>query len=314
MAVIRANVANLMKAGLDQILFSPWKKADPFAVINQVFNVSSFGYQYERFMTIEGVPLLSKKDEGTNYSAVEPGEGYYTDLESIAYGVYMTITHEAQADERYSVISRFPQVMREAAEATIQYYASSVFTGGFDSLPAWQSGNRSATEYLFSTSHAMKNGDTQSNKPSTDADLTATSLWAAVNAFYTFKNDAGLPKAISPKILLTPHQLQQKATELLDSDKYPENAENAINALRKRTEIESIIWPYWLGNVDADAWYLLADKASMGKEYPLQFQWREKPRTKMTVEDLSDNLLYFIYERFACGWPDYVGVYGSAGD
>ncbi len=313
MAFLRANNANLMKAGLDHILFEPWKKQDPFAVINQVYNVSSFDFQYERFMTIKGVPILPTKNEGSAYSSTEPGEGYYTDLESIAYGVYVTITHEAQADERYNVISRFPEVMREASEATVQYYASSVFTGGFTALPTWQSGNRSTTEYLFSTSHAMKNGDTQANKPSTDAALTATSLWAAVNAFYSFTNDTGLPKTITPKILLVPHQLQQKAIELTMSDKYPENAENAINALRKATQIEPVVWPYWLGNVDSNAWFLLADKGSMGKNYPLQFQWREKPRTKMTVEDLTDNLLYFIYERFACGWPDYIGAYGTAG-
>ena len=131
---------------------------------------------------------------------------------------------EAQADERYGIIRQFPNSMRESAEATINYYASRVFSNGFTANPAYQSSNRSATEYLFSTSHALKGGGTQSNRPSTDADLTATSLWAAVNAFYGMTNESGLPWYKPPKILLVPHQLQQKAIELLQSEKYPENA------------------------------------------------------------------------------------------
>lgn len=309
MTIIRANNTNLMKAGLDQVLFSPWEFSQPDSVISQVFNMETHDSQFKKYMTIKGYPLLTQKDEGQAYSNVDAGEAWWTQLEHIAYGMYSTITHEAQADERYGVIRQFPNSMRESAEATINYHASRVFSNGFSAVPEYQSSNRAAAEYLFDTTHDLKGGGTQANRPSTDADLSATSLWAAVNAFYEVTNESGLPWVKPPKILLLPHQLQQKGIELLQSEKYPENAENAINALRKATDITPVIWPYWLGSVDADAWYLLAAPS----DHQVKFVWRERPRTKMATEDLTDNLLYFIYMRYSCGWADYKGTYGTSG-
>ena len=309
MTIIRANNTNLMKAGLDEVLFGPWEQSQPDSVISRVFNMETHDSQFKKYMTIKGYPMLVQKDEGGAYTSADAGEAWWTQLEHIAYGLYSTITHEAQADERYGVIRQFPNSMRESVEATINYYASRVFSTGFSALPSYQTSNRSTTEYLFSTSHALKGGGTQSNRPSTDADLTATSLWAAVNAFYAMTNESGLPWYKPPKMLLIPHQLQQKAIELLQSEKYPENAENAINALRIATNLDYVVWPYWLGSVDADAWYLLAAPS----DHQVKFIWRERPRTKMATEDLTDNLLYFIYSRFSTGWVDYKGVYGTSG-
>lgn len=309
MTIIRANNTNLMKAGLDQVLFSPWEMSPPDSVISQIFNMETHDSQFKKYQTIKGYPLLVKKNEGTAYTNADAGEAWWTELHHIAYGLYSTITHEAQADERYGVIRQFPNAMRESAEATINYHASRVFSNGFSANPEYQQSNRSSTEYLFSTAHTLKGGGSQANRPSTDADLTATSLWAAVNAFYEVTNESGLPWYKPPKILLLPHQLQQKGIELLKSEKYPESAENAINALREATDIMPVIWPYWLGSVDADAWYLLAAPS----DHQVKFVWRERPRTKMATEDLTDNMLYFIYMRYSTGWVDYKGTYGTSG-
>lgn len=313
MALNRTNNADLMKAGLDEIFWKRWMVDPMDNIINAIFYTESHDSQFKRYMTIMGYPILEEKGEGAAYSSADPSQAYYTDLEHKAYGLYSTITYEAQNDERYDVIKQLPGSMYDAAKATVNYYASRVLTQGFTQLPTYQTGDRTSTEYLFSTSHAMKDGSTQANRPSTDVALSATSLWAAVNSFYSIKNEAGLPITVAPKSLIVPHQLQQTAHELLESNLYPETAENAINVLRTAFQIEPVIWPYWLGSVDANAWYLLGDKAVLGDHSPLHFIWREKPRTKMAVEDLTENLLYFIYCRFSCGWPTYQGIYGTSG-
>jgi hypothetical protein len=320
MTLIRANNENLMKAGLDEVLFGPWENSQPDSVISQVFNMETHDSKFKKYQTIKGYPMLVKKNEGAAYTNADAGEAWWTELEHIAYGLYSTITHEAQADERYGVIRQFPNAMRESAEATINYYASRVFSTGFSALPEYQSSNRSSTEYLFSTSHVLKGGGTASNRPAVDADLTLTSLWAAVNAFYAMTNESGLPWFKPPKILLVPHQLQQKAIELTATATRPENivtatanaevaSVRAVNALMKATDISPVIWPYWLGSVDEDAWYLTASPS----DHQVKFVWRERPRTKMTTEDLTDNLLYFIYQRFSTGWADWKGTYGTSG-
>jgi hypothetical protein len=320
MTFIRANNANLMKAGLDEVLFGPWENSQPDSVIQQVFNMETHDSEFKKYMTIKGYPMLVKKDEGAAYSNADAGEAWWTELQHIAYGLYSTITHEAQADERYGVIGQFPNAMRESAEATINYYASRVFSNGFSANPDYQTSNRSATEYLFSTAHVLKGGGTVANRPAVDADLTLTSLWAAVNAFYAMTNESGLPWFKPPKKLLVPHQLQQKAIELTATSTRPEYgptqvagtevaSQHAVNALKQATDIMPVIWPYWLGSVDEDAWFLLADPS----DHQVKFVWREKARTKMTTEDLTDNLLYYIYMRFSCGWADYKGTYGTSG-
>ena len=309
MTVLRANFTNLMQAGLDRVLWKPWEDSPPDSIINAVFNVDTHDSQFVKEMMIKGHGLMNEKPEGEPYGASDPSEAWWTKLEHIPFGIMSTITHEAQSDERFGQIKKFPDSMRESAEATMNYHASRVLSLGFSALPNGQTSSRATDEYLFDSAHILKNGDTGANRPTVDAALTATTLWAAVDAFYEMTNEAGLPWVKPPKTLILPHQLQRKGIELLASPQFPEDANNAINALRKAHDIQPVVWPYWLGSVDPDAWYLSAAK----ENHQVKFIWREKYRTSMDVEKTTENLLYFLYMRFSCGWMDWKGIYGSAG-
>ena len=85
MSVIRANNTNLMKAGLDQVLFKPWEFSPPDSVISQCFNMETHNSQFKKYMTIKGYPMLVEKDEGGAYSNSDPGEAWLTQLDHIAY-------------------------------------------------------------------------------------------------------------------------------------------------------------------------------------------------------------------------------------
>lgn len=310
MTMLRASNEQLLETFLDDVFFGGQDYENNERLINTLFKVRDINKKYTRGLVVKGMPLLSLKNEGEAYSAADIEEAWYTDITPRGYGIKTTISHQMQKQEQYGIIREFPEAMRPAAEATVQYYASRVFSEGFSSLPATMSGERSSTEYLFSTSHTLKNGATASNRPSTDADLSMTSLWAAVNAFYEFVNEAGIPIAESPKILLVPHQEQQTMIELLQSELHPETEQNAINALRRAYNIQGVVWPYWLGSVDSDCWFLLNPTS---RHYKIYFVWQERLWTKMWIDEETDNINYSCYEAFGEGWFDWRAAYGSSG-
>jgi len=247
MAIIRSQLTNLMKVDLDKVLDEAWKNVIYEPILNAIFNTDTSGKKEEQNLTVGGFGLLAVKNEGADLAERSFKEGYKTTYTHKTLGFYAAVSMEARDDEQYGVIRRIPKSMARSADATVNYYLSRIFGYATSASDDFISGGDGKA--LLATDHPLANsGGTSSNKPSTDADLSATTLWAGVNAFYEMLDDAGKPIANSPRYLLVPHQTQQKAIELIDSEKYPESAENAINALRKAVSLDVVIWPYWLGS------------------------------------------------------------------
>ena len=89
---------------------------------------------------------------------------------------------------------------------------------------------------------------------------------------------------------------------------------NAINALRLRTKITPVVWPYWIGSVDSDCWFLLGAKDEWPKgKFPLRFYWRKKPTTESYNDFFSKDFMYSVVLRFSCGYTDWRFIFGSMG-
>ena len=311
MSIVRSNISNLMKVDLDIVLQEAWKNLSHELILNTIFNVMDSDKKEENNQTVGGMGLLAVKEEGEDLSNKIFRQGYKTTYTHKTLGMYAQISMEAVDDEQYGTISRLPQAMARSADATYNYYMSRIFGQCTSTSEDFITGGDGVA--LLSTSHPLSvSGGTCSNKPSTDADLSLSTLWDGVDVFYEMLDDAGKPIANSPKYLLIPHQSLQVAHELLDSEKYPESAENAINALRKVTNIEIVPWPYWLGNQDSDCWFLLADKAATD-DYPLRMYRRMPYKTESDNDFFSGDFLYRVICRFSCGFDDWRFVFGSTG-
>jgi phage major head subunit gpT-like protein len=70
----------------------------------------------------------------------------------------------------------------------------------------------------FSASHPLVSGGTNSNIPSTPADLNETSLENAVIQISLWTDERGLLIAAKPKKLVVPPALQFTATRLLETE------------------------------------------------------------------------------------------------
>lgn len=267
----------------------------------EIFNVQNSDKSSEKDSYESGFGSMPVKAEGVaaTYDRIYPGlKSTYTHQ---TYALGYEITEEAIEDNLHTpeTFSKLPDALSSSGEETVEVTSANILNNGF-----------STTGFdgvaLFSTTHPLLAGGTQSNRSSTDADLSVTSLTAGVTAYGQFLDERGLHRALMPKTLLVAVDNWAVAAELLDSEYKPYTANNEVNALRDKTLTRKI--NHYL--TDADAWFLLADK----KDHHLKFFWRVRPGALRKSTDFdSTNLKHLQRMRFSVGWSHYMGTYGNPG-
>ena len=221
--------------------------------------------------------------------------------ETIALG--FSITEEAIEDNLYDSLSaRYTKGLARAMAYTKQVKGASILNNGFNS--SYVGGDGVA---LFSTAHPLVNGGTNSNTPTTQADLNETSLESAVNQIAGWTDERGLLIAAKPKKLIVPPSLQFVATRLLDTKLRVGTNNNDINAIENNGSIpEGYTINHFL--TDVNAWFLTTDVPNGLKHFvrtPLQ--------NSMDGDFDTGNVRYKARERYSFGWSDPLGVWGSSG-
>ena len=185
---------------------------------------------------------------------------------------------------------------------TKQVKGANVLNNGFDSAFAGGDGVS-----LFSASHPLVNGGTNSNVPTTPTDLNETSLENAVIQIAAWTDEKGLLIAAKPKKLIIPSALQFVATRLLDTKLRVGTADNDLNALNNNGSIPG---GYSINHflTDPDAWFLLTDIPNGLKHFV-----RAAMKTDMQGDFDTGNVRYRARERYSFGFSDPLGVYGSQG-
>jgi phage major head subunit gpT-like protein len=185
---------------------------------------------------------------------------------------------------------------------TKQTKAAAVLNNGFNAT--YTGGDGVA---LFSTAHPLVSGGTNSNTPSVAADLSETSLEAAVIQIAAWTDERGLLIAAKPKKLIIPSALQFVATRILETELRVDTADNTINALKNNGSIpEGYAINHFL--TDTDAWFLTTDVPNGMKHFV------RAPLTQGMDGDFdTGNVRYKSRERYSFGWSDPLGMFGSPG-
>ena len=216
MAIERAQIVDALDANLNSIHqdgIKNWPEE-----YSKVFKVLDSDKQSEIDSYVSGFGAMPEKDEGVNatYDTIYPGiKKTYTHL---TYALGYELTEEAVEDNLRTpeTFNKLPQALAKSANITIETLAANVFNNGFST-------NGSDGVPLFSTSHPMSGGGTQSNKPSTDADLSVTSLTAGLTAIENFTDERGLKTPLKAVMLAIPTDLWNIAEELIKSEYKPLN-------------------------------------------------------------------------------------------
>lgn len=269
----------------------------------EIYEMETSERSFEEEVKLAGMSAAPVKQEGSAI-VYDGGQEAWTaryNHETIALG--FSITEEAMEDNLYdSVATRYTKALARAMSYTKQVKGANVLNNGFDSAFAGGDGVS-----LFSASHPLVNGGTNSNVPTTPTDLNETSLENAVIQIAAWTDEKGLLIAAKPKKLIIPSGLQFVATRLLETKLRVATADNDLNALNNNGSIPG---GYSINHflTDPDAWFLLTDIPNGLKHFV-----RAPMKTDMQGDFDTGNVRYRARERYSFGFSDPLGVYGSQG-
>ena len=134
-----------------------------------------------------------------------------------------------------SLSARYTKSLARAMAYTKQVKAAAVLNNGFSGTYL---GGDGVSLFGYNSSNTLVNhplisGGTNSNTPSTQADLNETSLEAAVIQIAAWTDERGLLIAAKPKKLIVPPALMFTAKRLLDTELRVATADNDINAIKQ---------------------------------------------------------------------------------
>jgi hypothetical protein len=301
MAISRAQLLKELLPGLNALFGMEYARYGEEH--KEIFETESSERSFEEETKLSGFSAAPVKNEGSAI-AYDNGQEAWTARythETIALG--FSLTEEAIEDNLYdSLSSRYTKALARAMAYTKQTKAAAVLNNGFNSTYKGGDGVE-----LFSTAHPLVSGGTNSNEPSTPADLNETSLEAAVIQIAGWTDERGLLIAAKPRKLIVPPSLQFVATRLLETELRVGTTDNDVNALKTNGSIPD---GYRVNHflTDPDAWFLTTDVPNGLKHFV-----RTPMSTSMDGDFDTGNVRYKARERYSFGWSDPLGVFGSPG-
>ena len=301
MAISRAQLLKELLPGLNALFGMEYSRYGEQH--KEIYETETSERSFEEETKLSGFSAAPVKNEGAAIAYDNAQEAWTTryNHETIALG--FSITEEAIEDNLYDSLSaRYTKGLARAMAYTKQVKAASILNNGFSASYAGGDGVA-----LFSTAHPLVSGGTNSNRPSTAADLNETSLENAVIQIAAWTDERGLLIAAKPKKLIVPPALQFVATRLLETSLRVGTTDNDINALKNNGSIPE---GYTQNNylTDTNGWYLTTDVPNGLKHFV-----RSPLANSMDGDFDTGNVRYKARERYSFGWSDPLGMYGSPG-
>jgi hypothetical protein len=301
MAISRAQLLKELLPGLNALFGLEYAKYGEEH--KEIYETETSERSFEEETKLSGFSAAPVKNEGSAISydnAQEAWTARYTH-ETIAMG--FSITEEAVEDNLYdSLSSRYTKALARGMSYTKQVKAAYVLNNAFTGGPTYGDG-----VVLCSTAHPLVSGGTNSNRPTTGADLNETSLENAVIQIAAWTDERGLLIAAKPKKLVVPPSLMFVATRLLETTLRVGTTDNDINALKNNGSIpEGYTVNHFL--TDTNGWFLLTDVPNGLKHFI-----RTPMSTGMDGDFDTGNVRYKARERYSFGVSDPLGIFGSPG-
>jgi hypothetical protein len=301
MAISRAQLLKELLPGLNALFgleYATYQEQH-----KELYETETSERSFEEETKLSGFSAAPVKSEGSAIAYDNAQEAWTAryNHETIALG--FSLTEEAIEDNLYDSLSaRYTKALARGMAYTKQTKAAAVINNGFSA--AYTGGDGVA---LFSTAHPLVSGGTNSNRPSTAADLNETSLEAAVIQIAAWTDERGLLIAAKPKKLIVPPALQFVATRLLETSLRVGTTDNDINALKNNGSIpEGYTVNHYL--TDTNGWYLTTDVPNGLKHFV-----RTPLANSMDGDFDTGNVRYKSRERYSFGWSDPLGMFGSPG-
>jgi hypothetical protein len=301
MAISRAQLLKELLPGLNALFGLEYARYGEEH--KEIYETETSERSFEEETKLSGFSAAPVKNEGSAIAYDNAQEAWTAryNHETIALG--FSLTEEAIEDNLYDSLSaRYTKSLARAMAYTKQVKAAAVLNNGFTT--GYNGGDGVP---LFSASHPLVSGGTNSNIPTTPADLNETSLEAAVIQISLWTDERGLLIASKPKKLIVPPSLQFVATRLLETELRVGTNDNDINAIKNNGSVsEGYTINHFL--TDTNGWFLTTDVPNGMKHFV-----RSPLAQSMDGDFDTGNVRYKSRERYSFGWSDPLGMFGSAG-
>jgi hypothetical protein len=301
MAISRAQLLKELLPGLNALFGMEYSRYGEEH--KEIYETENSERSFEEETKLSGFSAAPVKNEGSAIAYDNAQEAWTAryNHETIALG--FSLTEEAIEDNLYDSLSaRYTKALARAMSYTKQVKAANVLNNGFNA--AYPGGDGKA---LFANNHPLVSGGTNSNIPSTPADLNETSLENAVIQIAAWTDERGLLIAAKPQKLIIPPSLQFVATRLLETELRVGTNDNDVNAIKNNGSIPG---GYTINHflTDNNAWFLTTDVPNGMKHFI-----RTPLANSMDGDFDTGNVRYKARERYSFGWSDPLGMYGSQG-
>jgi hypothetical protein len=258
---------------------------------------------YEEDVNLIGFGLAPVKEAGKPVTYDSEIQGYISRYTHVNYALGYIVSQEEREDNQYMEVAggRTASLARGFRQ-TKERVAAGVYNRAFD--PAYSGGDGAA---LLSTAHTNVSGGTWSNRLAVDADLSETAIEDMVIQMMKATDDRGLLINLKPKVLIVSPSNWANANRILGSVYKTGTANNDINVV-KATGVLPMGVKVNQYLTDDDAWFIRSDVANGLKHF-------ERSAITFTQDNDFDteNMKYKAQERYAFGWTDPRGLYGSPG-
>ena len=303
MAVIsRSQLVKELEPGLHALFGLEYKRWEREHA--EIFTEETSERAFEEETLITGFGAAPTKSEGASVEFDSAAEQWTARYVHETVALAFAITEEAVEDNLYDTLSRrYTAALARSMAYTKQVKAANVLNNAFSSSFPGGDGKE-----LIATDHPTVQAGTQSNEPSTAADLSESSLENAIISIGGFADDRNIPVAVQARKLVIPKELAFTAQRILKSELRVGTADNDVNALNSMGMFpEGYVVNHYL--TDTDAFFILTDLPNTG----LKMFQRRPLKTSMEPDFETGNMRFKASERYSFGFSDWRCIFGSPG-
>jgi len=298
--ITSSSFAKLLWPGLNAIYGKEY--ADYPVEWDKLFEHNKSDRAYEEDLGLSSFGLASVKSEGAPITYDTERQGFTSRYNHVVYALGFIITREIYEDDQYGkvgaqkakALARSLRQTKEIVGANIYNRAFTVGYNGGDGVS------------MVNSAHPNVAGGTFSNIIGTASDLSEAALEQATIDIAGFRDDRGLLIAAKPEKLVIPYQLQFEAKRILGADGRVGTDLNDPNVIKDLGIFSNVITNHYL--TDTDAWFIITSVKDGVKYFE-----RRGDQFEMDNDFDTENAKYKATARYAFGWSDPRGVYGSAG-
>lgn len=293
-------LVSVVRKALKETLDTVWgdKMRGPLVWEKCGYRVTTTTDNYIDDQEYAGTGTMPIKQQGEIMALDSIAEGYAKRYNMDTFALRMVVAEEALADCKYDEAINGAGRMASSAKWTQEYEGANTFIRAFDAN--YVGGDSVA---LCSTAHKLPKGGTYSNMFTTAMSLSETAIEQMRTNLRKMPASNGLLAPLELKKIVIPEDLYFRANRILKSEQQNDSANNAINIL-KGMGIEIVSNPYFTSTTN---WWGVSNA-----ENGLRWVWREKPKFREHNNEDALTATYSGYMRFAYGWTDPRGVYGSS--